>query len=161
MNALDMKRYAGLQPPDDALEQDVQAWKACVGQAKVQREHQHTRLLNLELAEQVGSCSCGLEVVVAVLLRYLHTTSHAPSPHSLLVLRRPTTPLPVPLSSHPQHVAPVWLGHNQQLAGLGKQLEARAEALKRGIAEVRAYHLFVRCVCHCTRRLLSLCLPSI
>jgi len=35
-------------------------------------------------------------------------------------------------------VAPVWLGHNQQLAGLGKQLEARAEALKRGIAEVRA-----------------------
>ena len=61
MNALDMKRYAGLQPPDDALEQDVQAWKACVGQAKVQREHQHTRLLNLELAEQVGTCvrPCG------------------------------------------------------------------------------------------------------
>ena len=50
MNAIDMKRYT-LQPPDSALEHDVQAWRICVSHAKAQREHQLTRLMNLELAE--------------------------------------------------------------------------------------------------------------
>ena len=50
MNAIDMKRYT-LQPPDAALEHDVQAWRICVSHAKAQREHQLTRLMNLELAE--------------------------------------------------------------------------------------------------------------
>ena len=43
-----------VDPPQGALQKDVQAWRKAVMNAKIQYEHQKNRLMNLELLEEHG-----------------------------------------------------------------------------------------------------------
>mmetsp|Transcript_4292 Transcript_4292/g.6602 ORF Transcript_4292/g.6602 Transcript_4292/m.6602 type:complete len:209 (-) Transcript_4292:33-659(-) len=54
MAVLDTSRYQIEQPPPNK-KNDIQAWKQCVANAQAQLEHQHLRLLNLELMNKYGA----------------------------------------------------------------------------------------------------------
>lgn len=51
---LDLSRYE-VNQPSGALAKDPQAWRSAVSNAKAQLEHQHNRLVNLELLQKFGA----------------------------------------------------------------------------------------------------------
>lgn len=51
---LDVSRYK-LERPSGETERDVKAWKAARDNAQAQLEHQHTRIMNLELMNKYGT----------------------------------------------------------------------------------------------------------
>lgn len=53
MQAMDTARY-GLEPPPPSRRNDFNAWRAALDNAYAQLEHQHNRLLNLELLLKFG-----------------------------------------------------------------------------------------------------------
>eukprot|EP00622_Pseudochattonella_farcimen_P000458 FR734956.1.p1 GENE.FR734956.1~~FR734956.1.p1 ORF type:complete len:215 (+),score=33.63 FR734956.1:167-811(+) len=54
MAKLDLSRYEVPEPAKE-LRRDASAWKKAVNNARVQLEHQHNRLVNLELLQKYGS----------------------------------------------------------------------------------------------------------
>jgi len=53
MAKLDLSRYEVPEPPKE-LRRDASAWKSAVNNARAQLEHQHNRLVNLELLQKYG-----------------------------------------------------------------------------------------------------------
>ena len=51
---LDVSRYK-LERPSGTQDSDVEAWKAARDNAQAQLEHQHTRIMNLELMSKYGT----------------------------------------------------------------------------------------------------------
>ncbi|CAN0471468.1 unnamed protein product [Ascophyllum nodosum] len=54
MDPIDTSRY-DLQPPQGAAAEDEGAWKRALNNIRAQTEHQHNRLLNLELLQNYGA----------------------------------------------------------------------------------------------------------